>query len=118
MEPVQSQNNVSNFLTAQETVELARLQQDNSVIGYCILGMEGEELQSSGAWSEMIGPVIANVITMADKIGEEFGEQESCPRLFLESRDFQVTSVSLSACRAVIIKRKQPRKTEGLRSVS
>ncbi|MEL6478489.1 MAG: roadblock/LC7 domain-containing protein [Pseudomonadota bacterium] len=110
--------NVSRFLTSEETVELARLQQDNSVLGYCLLSMEGEEITSTGLWHDLIAPIFANVVDLADRVGEEFGEQESCSRLTIENKTFEVTSVTLSACRAIVVKRKQPRKTEGLRSVS
>lgn len=109
---------VGRFLTSQETVELARLQQDNSVIGYCLLGMDGEELQGSGHWKQTIAPVFANAIDLAEKVGEEFGEPEQCLRISFDNREYQVFSVLLSACRAVIVKNKEARMTEGLRSVS
>ncbi|MEM7507390.1 MAG: hypothetical protein AAF415_11650 [Pseudomonadota bacterium] len=108
---------IGRFLTSQETVELARLQQDNSVVGYSLLGMDGEELQGSGHWTDMIAPVFANVADLANKLGEELGETEACARISFDNREYQVFSVILSACRAVIVKRKQASVTEGLRSV-
>ena len=47
---------VGRHLTSKETVELARIQQDPSVIGYALLTLDGEEIESSGAWSSMIAP--------------------------------------------------------------
>ena len=109
---------VERYLTSEETVELARIQQDTSVMGYSLLTLEGEEIQSGGAWKAMLGPVFANVMDLADKAGEEFGEADPCPMAILESPDFEVACVLLSSARAIIIKRKPRRKAEGLRSVS
>lgn len=113
----QAQQNVGRYLTSEETVELARIQQDNSVIGYALLTLEGDEIESGGAWSSMLGPVFSNVVVLADRIGEEFGEQDICPMVLMESPDFEVAGVVLSSARAIIIKRKPKRKAEGLRSV-
>lgn len=109
---------VERYLTSEETIELARIQQDPSVMGYALLTIEGEEIQSGGSWKSMLGPVFANVMDLADKAGEEFGETDPCPMAILESTDFEVACVLLSSARAIIIKRKPRRKAEGLRSVS
>lgn len=108
---------VGRYLTSEETVELARIQQDNSVIGYVLLNLEGDELESGGAWNSLLGPVFSNIVDLADRIGEEFGEEDICPMTFMESPDFEVAGVLLSSARAIILKRKQRRKPEGLRSV-
>ena len=115
-----TQNNVTNvgrYLTSEETVELARIQRDPSVIGYAIIGLDGSEIESSGTWASMIAPVFSNVFDLTDRMGDEFGEQEPCPILFLESPDFEVAGMMLTSARAVIIKRKAKRAPEGLRSV-
>lgn len=105
------------YLTSEETIELARVQQDPSVIGFALLTLDGDEIQSGGQWSSMLGPVFGNVTDLADNVGEEFGETEACPMTILESPDFEVACVLLSSARAIIIKRKTKRKSEGLRSV-
>ena len=108
----------STYLTSRETVELARIQQDPSVIGYALLTLDGDEIESGGAWSSMLGPVFANVFDLADQIGETFGEEDICPIAFMESPDFEVAGLLLTSAKAIILKRKQKRKAEGLRSVS
>lgn len=109
--------NVGRHLTSQETIELARIQHDSSVIGYAVLTLDGEEIEASGAWSSMLAPVFANVFDLADKIGEEFGEEDTCPMTFMESPDFEVAGLLLTSAKVVIIKRKQKRMGGGLRSV-
>lgn len=109
--------NVGRVLTSEETVELARIQKDPSVIGYAVIGLDGTEIESSGTWASMIAPVFSNVFDLADRMGEEFGEQDACPTLFMESPDFEVAGLMLTSARAVIIKRKPKRVPEGLRSV-
>ena len=110
-------NNVARFLTSEETIELARIQKDNSVIGYALLGLDGTEIESSGAWKEMLAPVFANVFDLTDQIGEEFGEDDSTSMIVLESPDFEVAGVMLSSVRAVFIRRKDKGGPHGLRSV-
>ncbi|MEM1299292.1 MAG: hypothetical protein AAGH68_08410 [Pseudomonadota bacterium] len=107
----------SRYLTSAETVELARIQQDNSVIGYALLTLDGDEIQSGGAWSSMLGPVFGNITDIADQLGEDLGEDDICPMAIFESPDFEVACLLLSSARVIIIKRKPRRKAEGLRSV-
>ena len=80
--------------------------------------LDGEELESSGSWAGMIAPVFANAFDLADRIGDEVGEQDNHPMMHLESPDFEVAAVTLTSARAVIIKRKHKNPREGLRSVS
>ena len=42
-------NSTARFLTSEETIEMARIQKDESVIGYALLSLNGEEIESSGA---------------------------------------------------------------------
>ena len=114
----EARNDVGRYLTSEEAVELARIQKDNSVIGYALLTLDGDEIESSGAWSSMLGPVFANVFDVADKMGEEFGEDDDCPIVFMESPDFEIAGIMMASAKAVIIKRKSKRTGEGLRSVS
>ena len=109
--------NVGRYLTSEEAVELARIQADNSVIGYALMTMDGDEIESSGAWKSMLAPVFANVFDLADQLGTEFGEEEDCPVIFAESPDFEVAGIVLTSAKAVILKRKQKKTGEGLRSV-
>lgn len=114
---MQKQERVGRFLTSEEAIELARIQKDNSVVGYALLTFDGEPIEASGAWSTMLGPVFANIFDMADRMGIEFGEEEGCQMLFTESPDFEIAGIQLSRSRAIVIKRKIKRSGEGLRSV-
>ena len=113
----EARKDVGRYLTSEEAVELARIQKDNSVIGYALLTMDGDEIESSGAWSSLLAPVFANIFDVADNLGEEFGEEEPCPILFMESPDFEVAGIMMASAKAVIIKRRPKRTGEGLRSV-
>lgn len=110
--------NVGRYLTSEETVELARIQRDASVIGYAVLALDGTEVEAGGTWSSMLAPVFSNVFDLADRMGSELGEQEPCSMMFFESPDFEIAALMLTSARAIIIKRKQKRLKEGLRSVS
>lgn len=105
-------------LTAEESTELARIQRDAQVIGYSVMAMDGTEIESGGALSDNITPIFANAFDLADKIGAEFGEEDTCPVLFMESKEIEVAGLLLSAARAVIVKGKHKNQGEGLRSVS
>ncbi|MEM7422631.1 MAG: hypothetical protein AAF334_02855 [Pseudomonadota bacterium] len=117
MELDQSKPVIARFLTTQETIEMARIQKNPDVIAYALIGFDGTEIEASGAWSSLIAPVFANAFDLADKMGEEVGESEPCPVLFLESPDFEIAGITLSSARAVVIKRRPRRVREGLRSV-
>lgn len=110
--------NVGRYLTSEETVELARIQRDGSVIGYAVMAQDGTEIESGGTWSSMLAPVFSNVFDLADRMGAELGEQDSCSMMFFESPDFEIAGLMLTSARAIIIKRKHKRVKEGLRSVS
>lgn len=110
-------NPIPRLLTSEETIELARIQKDSAVIGYAIISFEGEEIETSGAWSHLLAPVFANIFDLVDNFGEEFGESDTCPMVIIDSDDFEVAGVLLSSCRAVFIRRKQRRTPDGLRSV-
>lgn len=94
----------ADFLTAEETTELARIQRDPSVVGYAVLTPQGEEIEAGGIWRETIAPIFANVFDLANKIGEEFGESEPFEVLVMESGEYEVAGLSLSRARAVIVK--------------
>ncbi|MEL7469124.1 MAG: roadblock/LC7 domain-containing protein [Pseudomonadota bacterium] len=117
METREDARQVGRHLTSAETVELARIQKDPSVIGYAVLDLDGNQIEASGVWASQIVPVFANVFDLADRMGGEFGEEDGCPVLFMESPDFEVAGLLLTSARAVIIKRKPKRVAEGLRSV-
>ncbi len=112
------QAHLGRFLTSEEAVELARIQKDSSVIGYALLSFDGEEIESSGAWSSMLAPVFANVFALADRLGDELGETDGSPMMFAESAEFEVAGIMLTQARAVVIKRKHKSAAGGLRSVS
>jgi hypothetical protein len=112
-----SEDGDEQLLTAEESTELARIQRDSQVIGYSVMALDGTEIESGGALSDTIAPIFANAFDLADKIGAEFGEEDTCPVLFMESDEIEVAGLLLSAARAVIVKRKHKNQSEGLRSV-
>ena len=109
---------VAQFLTAAESKELKRIKENASVIGFALISQDGNELEASGAFEQESAAVFANIFDVADRMGEEFGADNGCPVLFLESADLEVAGVSMSSARAVIVKRKQARRSGDLRSVS
>lgn len=111
-------NSAARFLTSEETIEMARIQKDESVIGYALLSLDGEEIESSGAWKSKLAPVFANVFDLVANFGEEFGERRTCPMVLLDGKDHEVAGVLLSSARAVFLRRKEPRTTDVLRPVS
>lgn len=109
---------VGRHLTSVETVELARIQKDPSVIGYAVMDLQGNQIEAGGIWSSQLSPVFANVFDMSEKLGGELGEDNASPLLFFESPDFEVAGIMLTSCAAIILKRKKIKTAEGLRSVS
>jgi len=103
----QQTNRVARHLTSEETIELARIQQSRNVIAYALIGMDGTEIEASGAFRTMLAPVFANIFDVAGQLGREVGERDGCPMLMLESPDFEVAAVQLSQARAVFVKRKE-----------
>ena len=111
-------NSTARFLTPEETIEMARIQKDDSVIGYALLSLDGEEIESSGAWKSVLAPVFANIFDLVENFGEEFGEREKCPMVLLDSKEYEIAGVLLSTARAVILRRKEKRSADVLRRVS
>lgn len=105
-------------LTQSEVAEVARITKDTDVIAYAIVDMEGYEIATGGAWSDMLAPVFGNTFDLAHRIGDEIGEEDMCNMLFIEGPAFETISITLSAARAVFLKRKTKNVREGLRSVS
>ncbi len=112
-----SRERLGRALTSDETIELAQIQKDPAVVGYALLTLDGDEIEASGAWRSMIAPVFANIFMAVDRIGKELGDEEPCPTLFADSPDFEVAGIRLSNARVLIVKRKNRRSGEGLRSV-
>ena len=106
------------YLSAEETVEIARIQSDESIIGYAILKPNGEEIDSGGAWKDMLAPIFANIFYLADRLGGDFGESENCPMLMMEGPDFEVAGCMLSSARVVFIRQKRKQARDVLRLVS
>ena len=114
----EQENSGQRHLSAEETVEIARIQSDESIIGYAILKSNGEEIESGGAWKEMLAPIFANIFYLADRLGGDFGETEACPMLTMEGPDFEVAGCMLSSARAVFIRQKRRHTRDVLRVVS
>lgn len=105
------------FLTVAEVGEIQRIAADPDVIALALLDMEGRELHSRGAWSDMLGPIFANAFDLSSRMGEELGEDDTCNLMFIEAPTFDTIAITLSAARAVILKRKVKNVRGGLRSV-
>ena len=104
-------------LTAQEFLEIQRISADPDVIAYALLDLDGRELNTSGAWSDMLAPIFANAVDLAKRVGEDLGEEDGCSMMFIESPAFEAISVRLSSTCAVFLKRKTKNVREVLRSV-
>ncbi len=111
-------NSTARFLTPEETIEMARIQKDDAVIGYALLSLDGEEIESSGAWKSKLAPVFANVFDLVANFGEEFGERQTCPMVLLDGKEHEVAGVLLSSARAVFLRRKVQKATDALQIVS
>ena len=112
---------LADYLTAEETTELAKIQRDPLVVGYAVLTLQGEEIEAGGIWRSLISPIFANVFDIANKIGAELGEEGAIEILVMESGEYEVAGLSLQRARAVVVKKKAsaPVSTAGgLRSVS
>jgi len=109
---------LSDFLTPEETTELAKIQRDPLVVGYAVLTHQGEEIEAGGIWRGLIAPIFANVFDLANKIGAELGEDQPIEILVMESGEYEVAGLSLLRARAIIVKQKGgAAATGGLRSV-
>ncbi len=112
---------LTDYLTAEETTELAKIQRDPLVVGYAVLTPQGEEIEAGGIWRNLISPIFANVFDIANKIGAELGEDTPIEILVMESGEYEVAGLSLLRARAVIVKQKGGATATvggGLRSVS
>ncbi|MEM7057001.1 MAG: hypothetical protein AAF557_05385 [Pseudomonadota bacterium] len=112
-----SKATIAQFLTASESAELKRIKEDPAVIGFTLIAQDGTELEASGAFKDLSAAVFANIFDVADRMGEEFGVDDTCPALFLEGGDLEVAGISMSSARAVFIKRRPSRSAGDLRSV-
>lgn len=108
---------VSQFLTPKELTEIDRIRNDNMVIGFVLLGLDGTEIESSGNFGDLAAPIFANILELVDRIGGEFGEIETSPMTFIESPDLVVIGAAMSSAKIVIFRRKQKTISGGLRSV-
>ncbi len=104
-------------LTAEEIVAIAKVQHDSSIVGYAILRKNGEEIESGGAWKDVLAPVFSNVLFLADRIGSDFGVASGCGTVYLEGADVEVVGLMLTSARAVFIRRKLRSTTNALRVV-
>jgi len=70
---------VDAFLSKAETKELDRILSDERVVGYALIGPDGEELSVNGLWSAVSSAIFANVLRLAERIGSELGEDQGSP---------------------------------------
>lgn len=109
---------VARYLTSEETIEVARIQQAPNVIGYAMITMDGTEIEASGAFKDVLGPVMANIFQLVAQLGQEFGEQDATPTILLESPAYEVAAVQLTRVRAVFVKRRERSATDALNRIA
>lgn len=114
----QHTNRAARYLTSEETIEVARIQKTPNVIGYALITMDGTQIEASGAFKDVLGPVMANIFQVTALLGQEFGERETTPMVLLESPDYEVAAVQLTRVRAIFIKRRERNATDVLHSIA
>ncbi|MEM7545784.1 MAG: roadblock/LC7 domain-containing protein [Pseudomonadota bacterium] len=101
----------ASFLSDVEAKELDRILADERVVGFALIGADGEELAVDGIWAEKSAAIFANVMRLADRIGEELGEKDVDPVVFAETANHEIAAVTLSKAKAVIVRdRSGPKK--------
>ncbi len=110
------ESKVAGFLTAAEREELAKLSMDSRITGHAVFNGDGEELAGEGLFEETV-PVFANLFDIADKIGEELGEESHCRVIVADSQTDELSGIALMAVNAIFRRRKHRATEEGLRSV-
>jgi hypothetical protein len=106
----------SDFLSDVEARELDRIIADERVVGFALIGPQGEELAVDGLWSDRSAAIFAHVLRLADRIGGELGEDPADPVLFIETKEYEIAAVALSKAKAVIIRKRAVAK-KGLTNV-
>ncbi|MEL7464444.1 MAG: hypothetical protein AAFN79_10280 [Pseudomonadota bacterium] len=106
---------VEQYLAPEEIAELDALATDASVIGLHVMTRDGAMVRSEGIWADLAPPVFANIMRLAARIGEEFGEPSRHIIAFAENEDLETAVVPLSQTDAVVIRRRA--KAVGLSNV-
>jgi hypothetical protein len=101
-------------LAAWEQEEISKIKSDPSVVGYAVVTKRGDELESQGLWEDT-APVLANLLDIADQIGDDLGEDRGCRILVSDSADFELTSTFMDNAHAISLRRKARSAVGGLR---
>lgn len=94
----------SDFLSNAEAKELDRIIADERVVGFALIGPDGEEIAVDGLWADVSPAIFANVLRLAQRIGSELGEDQGDPVIFVETRQYEIAAVTLTKSKAVIIR--------------
>lgn len=115
--PEEATQSPASFLSDVEAMELDRILADERVVGFALIGADGEELAVDGIWAEKSAAIFANFLRLADRIGEELGEKDVDPVVFAETSGHEIAAVTLSKAKAVIVRERGTSK-KGLSHVS
>jgi hypothetical protein len=92
-------------LSAWEQEKISKTKTDPNIIGYSVVTKRGDELESKGLWEDT-APIMANLLDIADQLGEELGEERGCRILVSESNDFELSSSCMENAHIISLKRK------------
>lgn len=96
----------ADYLEPEEIAELDALSADQSIMGLHVMTRDGAAVRSSGIWAETAPAVFANLLRIAMRIGEEFGESSRSIMAFAENEDIEIAVLPLSKTDAVVIRRR------------
>ena len=105
-------------LSPAEAAEVDRICGQESVIGYCLIDEKGNEVEADGAWRDALPPVLFNLMSLADQIAAELGEDGKCPVVFIESDGKELAGLTLSSSRAMFVSKKTHKLSKGIGRVS
>lgn len=105
-------------LSPAEAAEVDRICAQDSVIGYCLIDDGGRELEADGAWRDALPPVLFNLMSIADQVAAELGEEGPCPVVFIESDGKELAGLTLSTSRAMFVSKKAHKLSKGIGRVS
>ena len=97
---------VASLLAPDEIHELDKLSADPAIVGLAVMTREGSVLRSEGVWSDSAPAVFSNLLRVAFKIGEEFGESSRNIVAFAENNDFEIAVLPLSQADVVLTRRR------------
>lgn len=102
-------------LAPEEISELQKLSRDPTIVGLSVMTRDGAVLQADGIWNDVAPAIFSNVLRIAGRIGEEFGESQQSVVAFVENNEFEIAVLPLSKTDVVLVRRRA--QTGGLANV-